>query len=77
VNEPHYHINLFWSDEDNLWIADVPDLPGCMTHGNSRAEALANAAEAIEGWIETAREVGMEIPEPRYRPAIYAARDAA
>jgi predicted RNase H-like HicB family nuclease len=48
-----------------------------MTHGNSRAEALANAAEAIEGWIETAREVGMEIPEPRYRPAIYAARDAA
>jgi predicted RNase H-like HicB family nuclease len=77
VNEPHYHINLFWSDEDGLWIADVPDLRGCMTHGESRAQALANAAEAIEGWIETARDEGLAIPKPRYRPAIYAARDAA
>ena len=74
MNEPHYHINLFWSDEDNLWIADVPDLRGCMTHGKTRAEAVKNA---IEGWIETARETGLEIPEPRYRPAIYAARNAA
>jgi predicted RNase H-like HicB family nuclease len=77
VKEPHYHINLFWSDEDGLWIADVPDLRGCMTHGESRAQALANAAEAIEGWIETARDEGLAIPKPRYRPAIYAARDAA
>ncbi len=77
MNEPHYHINLFWSDEDDLWIADVPDLPGCITHGSTRAEALANAAEAIEGWIETARDTGLEVPKPRYRPAIYAARDAA
>jgi predicted RNase H-like HicB family nuclease len=77
VNEPHYHINLFWSDEDDVWIADVPDLPGCMTHGTTRAEAIKHAAEAIEGWIETAREAGFPIPEPRYRPAIYAARDAA
>jgi predicted RNase H-like HicB family nuclease len=77
VNEPHYHINLFWSDDDNLWIADVPDLPGCVTHGATRAETLANAAEAIEAWIETATDAGLEIPAPRYRPAIYAARDAA
>lgn len=77
MTEPHYHINLFWSDEDNLWIADVPDLRGCMTHGNSRAQALANAAEAIEGWIETARDAGLEVPKPRYRPAIYAASNAA
>ena len=49
MNEPHYHINLFWSDEDNLWIADVPDLRGCITHGRTRAEAIKNAAEAIEG----------------------------
>ena len=77
MNEPHYHINLFWSDEDDLWIADVPDLPGCVTHGSTRAKALANAAEAIEGWLETARDCKMAIPEPRYRPAIYAARDAA
>jgi predicted RNase H-like HicB family nuclease len=77
VNEPHYHINLFWSDEDNLWIADVPDLRGCTTHGKTRAAALANAAEAIEAWIETARDISLDIPPPRYRPAIYAARDAA
>ena len=77
MTEPHYHINLFWSDEDDLWIADVPDLRGCMTHGDTRATALANAAEAIEGWIETARDAGLEIPKPKYRPAIYAARDAA
>ena len=77
MTEPHYHINLFWSDEDNIWIADVPDLRGCMTHGDTRAAALANAAESIELWIETACEIGLEIPKPRYRPAIYAARDAA
>lgn len=77
MTEPHYHINLFWSDDDSLWIADVPDLRGCMTHGGSRAEAIENAAEAIEGWIVTAKEMGFPIPEPRYRPAIYAARDAA
>ncbi|HXS48490.1 MAG TPA: type II toxin-antitoxin system HicB family antitoxin [Sphingomicrobium sp.] len=77
MKEPHYHINLFWSDEDGLWIADVPDLRGCMTHGHSRAEAIKNAAQAIEGWLETARDHGFDIPKPRYRPAIYAARDAA
>lgn len=75
--EPHYHINLFWSDEDHVWIADVPDLRGCTTHGTTRAEAVANAAEAIEGWIETARECGLDVPSPKYRPAIYAARFAA
>ncbi len=77
MNEPHYHINLFWSDEDGLWIADVPDLRGCTTHGETRSAAIKNAAEAIEGWLETAREARFVIPEPRYRPAIYAARDAA
>ena len=77
MSEPHYHINLFWSDDDDLWIADVPDLRGCVTHGTTREDAVRNAAEAIEGWLETARECGMEIPQPRYRPAIYAVRDAA
>lgn len=77
MTEPHYHINLFWSDEDQLWIADVPDLRGCTTHGSTRSEAIANAAEAIEGWLEVARERGLTIPEARYRPAIYAARSAA
>lgn len=73
MSEPHYHINLFWSEEDGVWIADVPDLKGCVTHGHSRTEAVANAAEAIEGWIQTAIECGLQVPEPRYRPAIYQA----
>lgn len=77
MREPHHHINLFWSGEDDLWIADKPDLRGCMSHGRTRAEAVKNAAEAIEGWLETARDCGIEIPEPKYRPAIYAARYAA
>nr|WP_086492298.1 type II toxin-antitoxin system HicB family antitoxin [Novosphingobium panipatense] len=70
--EPHYHINLFWSDEDACWIADVPDLKPCSAHGSSRAEALANVNDAIEGWLEAAAEKDLPIPAPRYRPAIYA-----
>jgi predicted RNase H-like HicB family nuclease len=77
VKVPHYHINLFWSDEDGFWIADVPDLKHCSSHGDTPEEAIANIQAAMEGWIETARETGLEIPNPRYRPAIYAARDAA
>jgi predicted RNase H-like HicB family nuclease len=73
VNEPHYHINLFWSAEDECWIADVPDLRPCSAHGDSRAQALANINDAIEGWLQVARERGFAIPDPRYRPAIYAA----
>jgi predicted RNase H-like HicB family nuclease len=73
VNEPHYHINLFWSSEDNCWIADVPDLRPCSAHGTSRQEAMTNIQNAIEGWLEVARDNNMPIPEPRYRPAIYAA----
>jgi predicted RNase H-like HicB family nuclease len=72
VNEPHYHINLFWSAEDDCWIADVPDLRPCSAHGDAPSEAVAGAEIAIEGWLETALANNMDIPEPRYRPAIYA-----
>lgn len=68
-----FHINVFWYADDECWIADVPDLKGCSAHGNTPAEALHEAEEAIELWIETARDRGIPIPEPRYRPAIYAA----
>ena len=74
MNEPHYHINLFWSGDDACWIADVPDLRPCSAHGETRAEALEHITDAIAGWLEVARERGFLIPEPRYRPAIYAAR---
>lgn len=73
MNEPHYHINLFWSAEDSCWIADVPDLRPCSAHGDTREAAIANVEDAIDGWLEVAREQGFDIPPPRYRPAIYAA----
>lgn len=74
---PHYHINIFWSAEDESWIADVPDLRTCSAHGDTPTEALAEAEEAIQAWIETARAHDLAVPEPRYRPAIYALRSAA
>ncbi len=74
MNAHHYHINVFWSADDDCWIADVPDLRPCSAHGETPSEALAEAEVAIELWLETARECKLAIPEPRYRPAIYAAR---
>jgi predicted RNase H-like HicB family nuclease len=69
----HYHINLFWSPRDECWVADVPDLKSCSALGDTPEEAVAEARIAIEAWIETAQDNDMAIPEPRYRPAIYAA----
>lgn len=68
-----YHINLFWSDEDGAWVADVPDLRSCSAFGETPAEALAEVEQAMEAWLIVAREDGLPIPEPRYRPAKYAA----
>lgn len=68
-----YHINLFWSQPDECWVADVPDLKSCAAFGDTPEEALAEARIAVEGWIETALANNMTVPEPRYRPAIYAA----
>ena len=73
----HYHINLFWYGSDGCWIADVPDLRGCSAHGETPTDAAQEAEIAIQLWLETAREHGDPIPEPRYRPAIYASREAA
>jgi predicted RNase H-like HicB family nuclease len=75
--EPHYQINVFWYAPDGCWVADVPDLKSCSALGDTPEEALAEVRDAIAGWLEVARERGMPIPEPRYRPAIYAARFAA
>jgi predicted RNase H-like HicB family nuclease len=73
----HYHINLFWSDEDEAWIADVPDLQYCTAHGASPEAALAEIKEAMAAWLEAARLDGRPAPPPRYRPAIYAVESAA
>ena len=67
-----YEIIIFWSNEDDAFIADVPELPGCKAHGNSQKEALENAQGAIELWLETAREFGDPIPESKGRRLMYA-----
>jgi predicted RNase H-like HicB family nuclease len=66
-----YHINIFWSDEDGGYIADLPDLEACSAFGNTPEEALAEVEKAKEAWLAAARETGKPIPEPRYRPVIY------
>jgi predicted RNase H-like HicB family nuclease len=58
---------IYWSDEDEAFIAEVPELAGCMADGSSYQEALANAEVVIQEWIETARELGRPIPEPKGR----------
>ena len=62
-----YEVILFWSEEDSAFLAEVPELPGCMADGVSREEALRNAETAIAEWVETARELDREIPVPRGR----------
>ncbi len=68
-----YHINVFWSEEDGGWIADVPDLEYCSAHGATAVEAVRQVEIAMVAWLDAARAAGKPIPEPRYRPAIYAA----
>lgn len=77
MSHSHYHINLFWSADDDCWIADVPDLKPCSAHGETPAEALANIGDAVEGWLAVARARDFDIPEPRYRPATYEAKFGA
>jgi predicted RNase H-like HicB family nuclease len=60
-----YEIDIRWSDEDEVYIAEVPDLPGCIAHGDTSFAAAANINDAIQLWLDTAREFGDPIPEPR------------
>jgi predicted RNase H-like HicB family nuclease len=66
-----YHINIFYSDEDGGYIADIPDLQACSAFGATPEEALQEVKIAKDTWLEAARAEGKPIPEPRYRPAIY------
>ena len=66
-----YHINIFFSDGDGGYIADIPDLQHCSAFGDTPEQALSEALTAKEAWLEAARAEGKSIPEPRYRPAIY------
>jgi predicted RNase H-like HicB family nuclease len=66
-----YHINIFWSEEDGGYIADVPDLEACWAFGSTPEEALHEVQVAKAAWLEAAKSSGKPIPNPRYRPAIY------
>jgi len=68
-----YHINIFHSEEDGGYIADIPDLVGCSAFGATPEEALAQVLIARDNWMAAARENNKPIPPPRYRPAIYQA----
>lgn len=66
-----YHINIFYSEEDGGYIADIPDLEYCSAFGTTPGEALAQVEIAKSSWLEAARAKGKPIPAPKYRPAIY------
>ena len=66
-----YHINIFYSDEDAGYIADIPDLDSCSAFGDTPEQALAEVEQAKKTWLEAARQSGKPVPPPRYRPIIY------
>ncbi len=66
-----YHINIFYSEEDGGYVADIPDLKACSAFGNTPEEALAEVTLAKAAWLEAAESAGKPAPMPRYRPAIY------
>jgi predicted RNase H-like HicB family nuclease len=66
-----YHINIFYSDEDEGYIADIPDLKFCSAFGETPEEALREVLLAKAAWLEAAQDEGKPIPQPRYKPAIY------
>jgi len=67
-----YEIILYWSEEDQVFVAEVPELPGCMAHGDSHQSAIRNVNEAVQLWIDTAREFGDPVPEPKGRRLVFA-----
>ena len=66
-----YHINIFYSEDDEGYIADIPDLTACSAFGKTPAEALEQVEIAKQAWLEAAKAEGKPVPRPRYKPAIY------
>ncbi len=67
-----YEIIIYWSDDDKAYIAEVPELPGCMADGTTYEEALSSVEVVIREWVETAKELGRPIPEPKKRRLVFA-----
>ena len=65
TNEFRYGVIVYWDDQDGIFVAEVPELPGCMAHGETKAAAIQNAEDAIALWVRTAQEDGMAVPEPK------------
>lgn len=63
-NLPRYEVVVYWDDDDQIYIAEVPDLAGCAAHGGTQVEAVQNVSDAVALWIETAKEFGDPIPSP-------------
>ncbi len=68
----HYEIILYWSEEDSVFVAEVPELPGCMAHGDSHEAALSNVKEAMVLWLEVANDRGLSVPAPKGGRLMYA-----
>jgi predicted RNase H-like HicB family nuclease len=66
-SNPKYELVIWWSAEDEAFLVEVPELPGCMADGSTYEEAVVNVRAVIDEWIDTARELGRDIPEPRGR----------
>ena len=67
-----YEVIIYWSNDDSAFVAEVPELPGCMAHGETQSKALKSANEAISLWLNTAQELGRVVPEPKGRKLLYA-----
>jgi predicted RNase H-like HicB family nuclease len=67
MKQNSYEMIIWWSAADEVYVVDVPELPGCMAHGDSRQAAIKNAEDAIKFWIKTAKNDGLTVPEPRGR----------
>lgn len=67
MSESQHEMIIYWDKTDNIYVVEVPELPGCMAHGKSKKEALENAEKAVEFWLKTAKEDGVQIPEPKGR----------
>ena len=74
---PKYEIVIFWSDEDDVYVTYAPELPGCMAHGDTYEDALKSILEAMDLWLEVAREFKDRVPEPKVRQIAFEYPSAA
>ena len=72
MNKYKYEVIIYWSDDDNCFLSEVPELPGCMADGETYNDCLINLEIIIDEWIETAKDLGREIPKPKRRKLVYA-----